>query len=234
MEHLCLGLMSGILSLAVVFVLLVILLMQKQSRKNAKRKETQALNGIAAGIGERLHAVYPSSKWRWVCSPVGFAVNGGIARIEVIDASGTQYFMDVCLSENGYMALHKLNAVELPVMYTALSPKNQEETANELNPLDPASVIKPNDKESVEKWYNIVLIDTLTTLINDLNANGEACLFIGKDGKAYVEENGSNSAVYDFGELPSVDLWGFITEKLSNSGLFAEVQEESRIFISWV
>jgi hypothetical protein len=76
-----------------------------------------------------------------------------------------------------------------------------------------------------------VLIDALTALIEDLNADGEACLHIGQDGKAYAEEGGD--AVYEFGEMPDAALWGHITERLGESGLFAEVREENCIFISW-
>jgi hypothetical protein len=73
---------------------------------------------------------------------------------------------------------------------------------------------------SIDKWYNIVLIDELTALIDNLNADGEACLYINQEGKAYTEEAGNITVVYEFGEMPA--------------GLFAEAQEENRIFISWV
>jgi len=93
--------------------------------------------------------------------------------------------------------------------------------------------VKPNDEESVEKWYNIVFINALTTLIDDLNANGEVCFYIGQDGKAYTENDNGNIVVSDFGEMPDISLWTHIIERLGDAGLFAEVQNENRIFISW-
>jgi len=94
-------------------MLLILMIVQKIRSGKIKRKEELALKGIIASIGNRLHATCPNTKWRWVCCPVSFATTGGIARIEVLDQSGDVSFMDVCLSTNGYMALHVLNAVKL-------------------------------------------------------------------------------------------------------------------------
>jgi len=33
--------------------------------------------------------------------------------------------------------------------------------------------------------------------------------------------------------MPDVALWNHITDKLGEEGLFVEIQEENRIFISW-
>jgi hypothetical protein len=94
-------------------MLIIFALVYKIERVKGKRKEEWAFNSIVAGIGERLHASFPGSKWRWVCCPAGFAVNGGIARIEVILSSGKHQFIDVCLKTSGYMALHLSGASEL-------------------------------------------------------------------------------------------------------------------------
>jgi len=225
----------GSVFLAVVLTLLIFTIMQKRERMKTKNKEESTLKNISAGICERLHVVCPDSKWRWVCRPTGFTVNGGIARIEVIYPSGKQQFTDVCLATNGYMALHVLGAVELTASDMGVTPASFDNLIN----TDEASLsahktgARPYDAESVVKWYNIVLIDALTSLIDDLNANGEVCIHIDRDGKAYVEEGGSNTVVYEFGEMPDVTLWGIIAEKLGEAGLFAEVQEGNCIFISW-
>jgi hypothetical protein len=173
-----------------------------------------------------------------VCRPVGFAVNGGIARIEVVHVSGKMEFMDVCLSVSGYMALHRINAVELTASSSGSTSANFTDSVNVHESSMPNTSqmtgAKPNDEESVSKWYNIVLINALTALIDDLNADGEVCLHIDANGKACVENGGNNTVVYEFGEMPDVSLWEHITERLSRAGLFAEVQDENRIFISWV
>ena len=98
------------ITLTAIVMLIAFALTRKWNRKKIKRKEESALRGVAAGISERLYAAYPDSKWRWECRPVGFATNGGIARIEVVYPSGKHQFVDVCLSESGYMALHTTNA----------------------------------------------------------------------------------------------------------------------------
>ena len=135
------------------------------------------------------------------------------------------------------MALHVLDAIDLTALGKDSLLTNFMHTTNvaETNVpiVTPQISAKPYDKESVVKWYNIVLIDTLTILIGDLNAKGEVCLLINRDGKAYMEENGGITIVYEFGEMPDVTLWGHITEKLGEEGLFAEVQEGNCLFISW-
>ena len=75
---------AGFSVAVLLLIILVYAIVQKSRRKKAKRKEEQALKGVMLGIGQRLYAVYPGSRWRWVCYPTGFAINGGIARIEVI------------------------------------------------------------------------------------------------------------------------------------------------------
>jgi hypothetical protein len=222
------------IALIVMIILFpVIALVQKHKRLKVKRKEESALNGISAGIGKRLCTAYPDSKWRWVCRPLKFIKDGGIARIEVMYSSGKHQFMDVCLATNGYMALHVLNVVELTVRKAeSISLENLDE-ALEIPVSASRTHAKPCDRESVIKWYNIVLKDTLFALIDDLNAKNEASVNIGQDGKAYVENSDSITVVYDFGEMPERTLWAHITEKLSEEGLFAEVQEENCIFISW-
>ena len=227
--------------LTAVVMLLIFAVMQKMKCRKIMKREEAALRGIVVGIGDRLHATHPGSRWKWICRPAGFAINGGIARIEVIYSSGERQFMDVCLSESRYMALHVMDVIELASLDNAHSSiTDYESTVNTADtagtPVPTAAPMTgsmPYDEESLGKWYNIVLIDSLNALIDDLNANDEVCLHIGHDGKAFIEENSRITVVYDFGEMPDMALWGHITEKLGAAGLFAEVQEENRIFISW-
>jgi len=229
---------------ALILIIAIVFLINQQSQRS-KIKETKikgetALKGIELAIGDRLCAAFPDEerKWRWVCKPNSFVVDGGIARIEVVFSDGEQMFMDVCLSPNSYMALHVLNITELtPVNTPAVSRVPIEVSVSTVGkgpiPSHPSMGAKPHDEESLGKWYNIVLIDPLTTLIGNLNAAGELCLYIGNDGKAYTEENGSTNLVYEFGDMPDISFWDCITEKLSRAGLFAEVQEDNCLFISW-
>jgi hypothetical protein len=47
------------------------------------------------------------AKWRWLCKPKGFYTHGGLGRIEMM---GTPHqFADVCLKENGYLAVHTVS-----------------------------------------------------------------------------------------------------------------------------
>jgi len=240
------------ISLTLAFMLLTFALVQRRERKKLKTKEDSALKGVSTGIGARLHVASPDSKWRWVCRPAGFAINGGIARIEVVDRFGKVNFMDVCLSSTGYMALHVISVVELltvastqttdsnPVV-TNLASADIDVDDDEISAIVeethmlpiPPKTVKPNDEESTDKWFNIVLKDSLTALIDDLYAKGDVCLYLGQDGKAYIEEGGNTAIVYEFGEMPDMSLWGYVTTKLGEIGLFAESQEEGHIFISW-
>jgi len=262
----------AILVTLVLSIIAIIHLGKKRKRRKAKIKEESVLQGISAGISAQLHAIYPDSKWRWVSRFVDFATNKGIARIEVKPRSDSdeKVFMDVCLGANGYMAIHVLDVVELAAFVTNIANIDTDHipldfdnpiSGNEAFIPSAAPVVqKPHDEETISSWYNIVLIDKLTALIDDLHANGEVCLFIGQNGRAYVEnaenrdckcENGdckgnncnddgcndgncvTITSVCNFGEMPDISLWGFITDKLSMAGLLAEVQEENRIFISW-
>jgi len=231
---------SNVLTAAVM--VLVLAAVQSIKSKNAKAKEEKALTGVSAGISVQLYDACPGSQWRWECRPVDFATKGGIARIEVTDHVGSVRFMDVCLMAGNYLALHETGMVKLSkprANASAVSDNTDFEnpaTITEAITVQadaPQMDIKPNDEESVIKWYNIVLIDTLTAVINDLNAKDEVCVHIGLDGKAYVDNGGGITVVYDFGEMPDISLWGHITDKLAEEGLFAEVQEENCIFISW-
>ena len=235
MDYLCFVIM-GFIPFIAASVLFTAAILRKRKRRRVKMKDEHAFNGIGLGISERLHADYPGSKWRWVCRPADYAVNGGIGRIDVLDQHGKRFFMDVCYSAGGYMALHVLNVVELTAsepsasLVGSVSPVNDSELPF---PTGATTGAKPIDEESVATWYNIVLIDALTSLIDDLHAKGEVCLYIGQDGKAFVEENGSNTIICAFGDMPDMALWSHITERLAGAGLFAEVQEGNCIFISW-
>lgn len=224
---------AGFSVAVLLLIILVYAIVQKSRRKKAKHKEEQALKGVALGIGQRLYAAHPNSKWRWVCYPARFATNGGIARIEVIYASGGRQFMDVCLSIGGYMAIYVLNVTELLAAEVADIANNYASSNLATSSVATNVAIKPHDKETIGKWYNIILINKLTALIDNLNASGEVCLYIGADGKAYAENNGDIAVIHDFGDMPDLALWDFITERLSKEGLFAEIQENERIFISW-
>jgi len=228
-------------------LLLFAIAMRKRKHKKSKQSEGIELERIAQGIGHQLHAAYPDTKWRWVCYPANFAVSGGIARIETIYQTGEKAFMDVCLSAKGYMALHVIDVTELAssskdavstdsdsdTNVSSVTATSQETSEESSAPTTPNVATKPNDKESVGAWYNIVLIDALTNLVDDLNANGEVCLYIRSDGQVYVDESDGTSLIYNFGEMPNVNFWDFIIEKLSDEGLFAEMQDNSKIFISW-
>jgi hypothetical protein len=214
--------------------------MRRRKRARATRYEETALMDIAADIGAQLHAACPGSRWRWVCYPKAFATDGGIARIEVLHTSGKQQFMDACHSQNGYLVLHVTDATELmPLGAAATAPDFESQPDTMVTREVPLSIFYPPtydlpyDEEGACQWYNIILIDRLRALIANLNADGEVCLYLDQDGKAYTEDGGNVCTVYDFGEMLHVTLWEHITEKLGEEGLFAEVQENSRIFISW-
>jgi len=224
-----------ICAFAVIIIVVLSLVCADAMRKRAKRKNNEMTQssveaGIKSGIASRLHAICNGSKWRWVCKPLNFATNGGIARIEAIYASGERCFIDVCYDAvDGYMALHVTDAVELAIAETVLPVAADE--APTLTESAPA--IRPDDEESVAKWFKIVLIGALTDLIGELHANGEASLHIGHDGKAYIENGSGRRIVHEFGNLPDNSLWGNIVDKLSESGLYAEIQGSDSIFISW-
>ena len=268
MDYLCLTTSFGatfavfaVFSVISFFITAVMLavsaIIRRNKRKKTLKKEESAFKAIEAGIRSQLHAAYPDSKWRWLCHPMDFALNGGIARIDVIKSCGGQLFIDVCLSASKHMmVLHISNAALLTSEDKTTSEDEAEEDTAVMEagdkkdipisplispPIPPATMeikpitaeIKPDNEESLTKWYNIVLIDSLTDLIGELNAVGEVCLYINQEGKAYIEENSIISIVYDFGEMPDTALWGCIIDKLGNADLFAEIQEENRIFISW-
>ena len=68
-------------------------------------------------------------------------------------------------------------------------------------------------------------------------AEGEVCIHINQEGRAFVNESDNTAIIYDFGELPDKTLWSQIIDKLCDDGLFAELREackENCIFISWV
>jgi hypothetical protein len=122
-----------------------------------------------------------------------------------------------------------IDAIELVAREAAV----QTEDADALLLPTSISVVKPDNEEVIERWYKIVLIGALTDLIGELHAGGEASLQIGYDGRAYVEAEGGRKLVYEFGNLPDSSLWGYIIDKLNESGLYAEIQDIGSIFISW-
>ena len=232
----------GIVSIAVVVVALLLILsvlIQKRKHTKARIKEESSLQGVSAGISARLHSVYPNSEWRWVCRPINFATNKGIARIEVKHLSNKKLFMDVCLGENGFMALHMINAADFANLVVDIAEDTTPsdfslptEEGSSISPEAPTSNPKPHDEETVNSWYNIVLIDKLTEIIDDLHSSGLVCLYINQDGAAYTEKC-SGPSIYTFCEMPDTHLWEHITDNLSAAGLYAEVEEDNCIFISW-
>jgi len=222
----------------VVSVTILILVSAKaiRRRKNKGKKgmdeildEEAVLNGIKAGISTQLHTAYPESQWRWICRPIDWVANGGLARIEVKMPSGKKNIVDVCYRADGYMALHVTNAVEMAAMEVAEKAMCTALTTNHAS----SPVIEPNDEESVTKWYKIALKGALTDLIGELHANEEASLHIERNGKAYVGDENDRKLVYEFGGLPDSSLWSCIVDRLTESGLYAEIQGNDSIFISW-
>ena len=221
---------------ASVTILILVSVKAIRKRKNTSRKGADealdgeaVLKGIKAGISAQLHAAYPESQWRWICQPLDWVTNGGLARIEVKEPSGKKIIVDVCYRVDGYMALHVTNAAEMAAIEVAEQEMDMALTTNHVsNP-----VIEPNDEESVTKWYKIVLKGALTELIGELHANEEASLHIERDGKTYVGDENGRKLVHEFGNLPNRSLWGYIVDKLSESGLYAEIQGNDSIFISW-
>ena len=240
MDYTCIVILVSV-SVVLLFVLLIIAITQKRARKKAADSESVAMKGIVAGIGEQLHAIYPGSKWRWLCRPAGYAVNGGIARIDVLESSGSRIFIDVCFEpRSNAMTLQLANVIELVVPEADITLPAVVPAEDALNSAEipitaatPITSVKPDDEAGVITWFNVVLIGALTNLIGDLNAKGEVCLHISQNGNAYVEENGNIAIVHEFGELPDVALWSHIIDKLGGLGLLAEVQEENCLFISW-
>jgi len=242
--------------LIIIVVLLIMRLSAITHKRKVKRIEESALMGIESGIAARLHAVWPKSKWRWVCCPASFASSGGIARIEVLHSDDRQSFMDVCLSTNNYMALHVANVVELGSETHEVSSYNASAAKDEKLEDDSHSTAsgsifdwldmdedfesdvsstdtKFHDKESVIAWYNIVFKDALASLIDNLSSRDEACIHIGQDGKAYTERDGIITIEHDFEEMPVMSLWSHIIDKLGEDGLFSEAREGNSIFVSW-
>jgi len=206
----------GALLLTLLLILAITIPAKKIRQRKDEANDELALKRVEAGICERLHAAYPNSKWRWVCRPADFAVSGGIARIEVADSFGEQQFMDVCLSSSGYMAIHVLNVFELAEFNTSTRIKLDAHVADAEISASTGSDTRLCDEISITKWYKIVFIDVLTALIDDLNADGEVCVYIGLDGKAYTDktcaatsgtQTQSISVVYDFGQMPDLNLW---------------------------
>jgi len=236
-------------SITAVLMLIIFSITQLRRRKKTKRKEDQSLKGIVASITQQLNVAFPSEKskqpddgapgikWRWVCYPAGFASSGGIARIDVVNPDGKQWFIDVCRAINGYMALHMSNAVEIA------TPVKDSISANVMAPINITKVPEradtsnkgagPTDEKGVSNWFNIVLMDPLSNLINELHAKSKLCLYISQDGKAYTDEDCKTAAVHDFGQLPDITLWDHIIEKLGGQGLLADVQKDNCIFVSW-
>ena len=240
MDYVCIAVVASV-SLALACTMLIITVLRKRRQKKVMNNEGSALKGIVAGIREQLHAAYPGSKWRWVCCPDDLTVNGGIARIDVLESSGSRIFIDVCFEPKNYaMTLQVANVLELTVS-EADTDFPAEVSADDVPDVavipvtvtTPITEAKPDDETSVITWFNVVLIGALTNLIGDLHAEGEACLHISQDGRAYVEENDNIVVVHEFGELPDVALWSHIIDKLSGLGLFAEMQKENCLFISW-
>jgi len=213
---------------------------KRKSRKTKTRiaattKEYDITVDIDARVEHKLATVYGEDiRYRWSSHP---STATGMGRIEVLFANGTRKFMDVCFKENGYLALHVTNVYEVngPEDIAAKADRivasKPVETSSLETPKPPApSAIPLNSPAGVEKWFNIVFYNALEDVIADLNVKGDLCLTIKDDGKVY---DYNSAVIYNFEEMPPVMFWDVIAEKLGNEGLYAEVQEDSVLFISW-
>ena len=192
---------------------------EKRKKSRGLKKEAAALERIAEEIGAQLYASCPESKWRWLCRPAGFEI-GGMGRIAVRYPCKTEIFVDVCISQRGYVELLVANVQRLSAKVLAL-------------PV--VKGIKPIDEESTAEWYESVFIGTLTGLIADLTAKDDMCLCvcISRDGRVYTGEPGKCAAILQFESMPDVSLWEYIIEQLAEKNLLAEVWNEDHLFISW-
>ncbi|MCL2841461.1 MAG: hypothetical protein FWE05_11915 [Defluviitaleaceae bacterium] len=193
-------------------------------------------------ISHRVSTIIPDAKWRWVCSPSYLLEHGGIGRIEIFYGDSQSQYIDVCLTvENGNiksLTLFKANVEDFEMAASSDVEVDENENAPAIGEEvmhNAPDAQAPTDEEGIEKWFNIVLIGTLSDLINDLNAKGEVCLTIKEDGSTYVENKGIPNKVADFGKLPKKSLWAFIVDKLAENGLFSELQgdEQDELYISW-
>ena len=200
-----------------------------------------SIKHIGNRIGDKLFKAYGGNAgWRWVAHLPTYngQVLSGVGRIETENTP--HKFIDVCLKDDGCLTLHAVGTSEeiVPVsIVSATTPVTPPALPKPTTPAPPPpkpSAIPLDSPEGVAKWYNIVFSGALSSLINDLNAQGHLSLSIEKNGKAYVFVMDSPTAllVHDFGDMPDESHWEIVMEKLEEEGLIAG-ERDGALFVSW-
>ena len=192
-----------------------------------------SIKHIGNRIGDKLFKAYGGNAgWRWVAHLPTYngQVLSGVGRIETENT--LHKFIDVCLKDNGCLTLHAVGTGEEIVPASIVSATTPVIPPAPQPPKP--SAIPLDSPEGVAKWYNIVFSGALSSLINDLNAQGHLSLSIEKNGRAYVFVMDSPTAllVHDFGDMPDKSHWEIVMEKLEEEGLIAG-ERDGALFISW-
>lgn len=180
--------------------------------------EVFLIRQIHIRITEQLKASYPMVSWIWVKRPsVEEICQGGVWKIRVANAEPFN-FGEVEITSKGLIRIVMVQAVSL----NDAEPKQSDDLA-------PEDLLKQVD---VKAWYEDTGEAVLTTMIDNLNAQGHRKLLIKEDGEVCITLAGAEQTVDQIANFPPRIVWEDFCRLLAEDDITATIKPEG-LSMAW-
>lgn len=180
--------------------------------------EVFLIRQIHIRITEQLKASYPLVSWIWVKRPsVEEICQGGVWKIRVANTEPFN-FGEVEITSKGKIRIVMIQAVSL----------NDAEVKSS-DDLAPEDLLKQVD---VKSWYEDTGEAVLSTMIDNLNAQGHRKLLIKEDGEVCITLAGSEQKVDQINDFPPRIVWEEFCRLLAEDDIAATIIPEG-LSMAW-
>ena len=169
-------------------------------------------------ITDKMKTCLPDASWDWDCKPtVNFLVNGGVARIKLIN-SKTYNFAEVRLDERAQLGFTLITAVNFESAV-------KEETG--------AETVVSDYTPDIAAWFENIGGKVIDDLISDLNSRNIRTLNILPGGELAIVSEGKDVVQGKVENLPEQNAWTkLVSYLIDERGLGASLQD-GRIVLNW-
>lgn len=180
--------------------------------------EVFLIRQIHIRITEQLKASYPMVSWIWVKRPsVEEICRGGVWKIRVANTEPFN-FGEVEITSKGAIRIVMIQAVSL----SDAEVKNGDDLA-------PEDLMKQVD---VKSWYEGTGEAVLSTMIDNLNAQGHRKLLIKEDGEVCITLAGAEQKVDQIADFPPRIVWEEFCQLLAEDDITATIIPEG-LAMAW-
>jgi len=169
-------------------------------------------------ITDKVQTCFPGASWDWDSKPnVNFLMNGGVARIKLINAE-TYNYAEVRLDEREQLGFTLITAVAFDDI--AKMQTGAEEVVSDFTP-------------DIVAWYENVGGKIIDDTIADLNSRGIRTLSILPGGELAIVSDGKDVVQGKVENLPDQSAWSKLINYLIDERQLGAALLEGRIVLNW-